>query len=102
MEMVLTGAPIGAREALQLHLVNRVVPESQLMDEALKLAQTIADNAPLAVRESRDLVQAAYDDNDASLSRRGVEAVMRLMGSKDTREGTRAFLEKRKPRWAGR
>lgn len=102
MEMILTGAPVSAQEAFELHLVNRLVPDSEVVDEALRLSQIIAANAPLAVRESRNLVQAALDDTDANLSRRAIEAALRLLGSEDTREGTRAFLEKREPTWTGR
>ena len=53
LELALTGDPIDAERALALGLVNRVVPAGRLLDEALALAERIAENAPLAVRRSK-------------------------------------------------
>ncbi|SFV00232.1 enoyl-CoA hydratase-related protein [Pseudoduganella namucuonensis] len=102
MELVLTGDSLTAREAQALHLVNRVTADDQVMTEALALARRIADNAPLAVAESRRLAGAAFDGTDAELGERGVEAAYRLMATEDFKEGPRAFFEKRRPQWQGR
>ena len=61
LELALTGDPIDAQRALALGLINRVVPAAKLMDEALALAGTIADNAPLAVRWSKRVMVRAAD-----------------------------------------
>jgi enoyl-CoA hydratase/carnithine racemase len=102
MELVLTGATISAREAEALHLVNRVTADDGVMAEAMTLAEAIARNAPLAVSESRKLVNAAFDKADPVLSERGLAAIGALMNGEDAREGIRAFLQKRAPDWKGR
>lgn len=102
MELVLTGEAIDAEAAARLGLVNRLVDDAAVLEAALELAQRIAANAPLAVQATRRLAAAAFDATDAELATRSVDAVLRLMGSEDAREGPRAFLEKRPPRWTGR
>jgi acetyl-CoA C-acetyltransferase len=102
MELVLTGNSLTASEAEALYLVNRVTADDQVMAAALALAQQIADNAPLAVGESRRLAATAFDATDAALSIRSIEAVYRVMATEDFKEGPRAFFEKRKPQWKGR
>lgn len=102
MELVLTGEAVDARRALELGLVNRCVADGEVLAEALKLAGAIAENAPLAVQTSRLVAARAYDMSDAALSELSVQQVMPLMSTEDFVEGTRAFLEKRKPVWKGR
>jgi enoyl-CoA hydratase/carnithine racemase len=102
MELALTGEPIDAPRALALGLVNRVVPGDRLMDEALALADTIAENAPLAVRWSKKIMTEAVgrsDEDGWALTRDGVKVVFT---SADAMEGPVAFAEKRKPNWQGR
>ena len=102
LEMALTGEPITAERALQIGLVNRVVPADQLMGEALALAERIAKNAPLAVRLSKQvMIQAgelpeseAWAVNDAVFGEIGRSA--------DAMEGAIAFAEKREPNWTGK
>src|SRR5699024_5150708 len=105
MEMMLTGEPISADRALDLHLVNRVVPADRLLDEALGLADAIAANAPLAVRASKRLAlgiadaarsgeQPRWEQNDAEM--------IAVMTSQDAAEGATAFAEKRAPVWKSR
>jgi len=102
LELALTGEPIDAQRALQVGLVNRVVPLERLMEEALALAGVIAENAPLAVRcskkvmlESADLAEAeAWSLNDSTFSH--------IFTSADAMEGAVAFAEKRKPNWQGK
>jgi enoyl-CoA hydratase len=101
MELALTGEPIDARRALELGLINRVVPADRLMDEALALAGTIAENAPLAVRVSKRVMKEASGLTDAEGWAVNNAAVPEVFGSADAREGPIAFAEKRKPNWTG-
>jgi enoyl-CoA hydratase/carnithine racemase len=102
LELALTGEPLDSSRALQVGLVNRVVPADRLMDEAIGLGQLIAENAPLAVRcskrvmiESADLTeQEGWALNDSTFSD--------IFTSADAMEGAVAFAEKRKPNWQGK
>jgi enoyl-CoA hydratase len=101
LELLLTGAMIDAQEAWRIGLVNRVVPADRLIAESTALLQTILENGPLAVRACLDLVDAGLDLGlDQALA---LEAAWfgLLSGTADMREGTQAFLEKRKARFTG-
>jgi acetyl-CoA C-acetyltransferase len=102
MELILTGTTLTAREAAALHLLNRVTADAAVLDEAMTLARAVAENAPCAVSESRRLAAAAFDATDAALGERGRQAIGRLLVGDDAREGVRAFLEIRPPKWKGR
>ncbi|MFC0081307.1 crotonase/enoyl-CoA hydratase family protein [Aciditerrimonas ferrireducens] len=102
LELALTGEPIDAGRALQLGLVNRVVPLDRLLDEALALAEQIAANAPLAVRWSKKVMKEAMDLPEAEAWKRNQEATAVVFTSADAMEGPRAFAEKRPPVWQGR
>jgi enoyl-CoA hydratase len=100
-ELLLTGDQIGADEAFRIGLVNRVVPAASLMEEAKKTAHAIAAKAPVAVRYILDAVASGLDmpfpeaeDHEATLF--GLVST-----TDDMREGTKAFLEKRKPQFKG-
>jgi enoyl-CoA hydratase len=99
LELVLTGDPITATEALDLGLVNRVVPAERLLDEALELAARIARNGPVALRFAKRVMWRAKpgDDWDALWAETG-----EVFESEDAVEGARAFAERREPRWTGR
>ena len=105
MEMILTGEPISARRALDLGLVNRVVPQADVLDAALELAGRVTANAPLSVQASKRIANGIADghveaeEHSWELSRREGQL---LMHSADSAEGPRAFAEKRAPNWQAR
>ncbi|MBY4208047.1 enoyl-CoA hydratase/isomerase family protein [Rhodococcus fascians] len=105
MELILTGTPLTAPDALRWGLVNRIVPAADVLSAALELAQSIAECAPLAVQASKGVAlgivdgavpseELAWDLTEAALTR--------LATSSDTLEGIMAFMEKRAPIWAGK
>jgi enoyl-CoA hydratase/carnithine racemase len=100
-ELAITGEPIDAPRALQLGLVNRIVPADQVVDAALELAATIAKNGPLAIRTSLTMVREAQDLSDEDAWKRNIELALEVFASKDSIEGATAFAEKREPRWTG-
>ena len=105
MEMLLTGEPVSADRALDLHLVNRVVPADSLLDEALELAAVIAANAPLAVQGTKRVALGITDGARPSEAFRWTvndTEMITVMTSEDAAEGPRAFAEKRAPVWRAR
>ena len=102
LELALTGESIDASRALQLGLINRVVPGTGLMDETLALAGVIADNAPLAVRWSKWVMVRATGVSEEEGWKLNAEAVGAVFSSADAMEGPVAFAEKRKPNWQGK
>lgn len=102
LEMIATGDTIDAARALALGLVNRVVEPQALMPEALRLAERVAANAPLAVLWSLEVARRAGEADEAELRRHGHEVTQRLLNTEDAHEGPRAFAEGRTPVWLGR
>lgn len=100
MELLLTGEPIDARRALEVGLVNRVVPAAEVLPAALALAEKIARNGPLAVRTAKEIAVRALALEPGFVLEKALGA--RVLGSADAREGPRAFAEKRRPRFEGR
>jgi enoyl-CoA hydratase len=102
MELLLTGAAISAVDAERIGLVNRVVAAGELMADARALARQLAANAPIATHYILDAVNRGLEMPFAE----AVEYEATLFGlvsaTDDMREGTRAFLEKRKPEFKGR
>ncbi|WKN56217.1 crotonase/enoyl-CoA hydratase family protein [Rhodococcus opacus] len=104
LEIALTGEPISAAQGKELGLVNRVAPAGTALDVALELAEQIAANAPLSVRESKAMIHRtatepdwgdrAWEANNA--------AIATIFTSADAKEGPTAFAEKRQPVWQGR
>jgi enoyl-CoA hydratase/carnithine racemase len=102
LELIMTGAHFDARRAFGYGLINRLVPRDQLMAEALKLADAICENAPISVRESLGVARQALDLTDAELREVSAVASRKVATTEDYKEGPRAFIEKRAPRWVGR
>jgi enoyl-CoA hydratase/carnithine racemase len=101
-DLLLTAQPIDAARALEIGLVNRVVPAEQLMDASLEVADRIAAQAPLAVRETRRGVREILTLPLGEAYRRQEEIGAPLRKTADAAEATRAFAEKRSPIWKGR
>lgn len=103
MEIVLTGDPITAERAYSLGMINELVEPGQAVQAALALAERICANAPVAVRESRQVVLAAdTTTDDEELWRLSNQAFAKVASTEDFAEGPRAFIEKRPPAWKGR
>jgi len=100
--LLYTGAVIDADEALRIGLVSRVVPHERVLPEALALADQIAANPPLAVRKLKAGLARALDPDWDQLGRWVSTSLAELFRTEDHREGVRAFLEKRPPRFEGR
>ena len=102
MEMVLTGKFISAEEALQMGLVNRIVPNELLLTETKKLAQTIATHSPIAVALAKESVIQSYNttlDQGLLFERKNFYLTF---ATQDQKEGMRAFVEKRKADFKGK
>jgi len=102
LELCLVGVPVDAARALQLGLVNRVVPAAELEAETMKLAAQLAASAPLALRGVLDaVVHGGECGLEEGLQFESAQFAL-LFASEDMREGTGAFLEKRKPQFRNR
>jgi len=102
LEMLLTGEHVNAAEAFRLGLVNRVVPAGQLMDDARKLAASLAAKAPIAMRFIIDAVNKGLDMPLAEAQNYEATLFGLVASTDDMREGTKAFLEKRKAEFRGK
>jgi enoyl-CoA hydratase len=101
LELLLTGAMIDAQEAWRIGLVNRVVPADQLLAESERMLRTILENGPLAIRACLELVDAGLDMTVDEALRLEAAYFGLLSATADMREGTTAFLEKRKAAFTG-
>jgi len=102
MEMLLTGDRVSAQQALQWGLVNRVVPQGELMDAALELAQRIVANPPLGVRTTKEAIVRSLEMPVAEGMRLTGLLYQTNRGTEDAKEAYRARVEKRKPVYTGR
>jgi len=101
-EIILTGRPFSAAEALEWGVVNRLLEPDQLLPAALDTARTIAANAPMSVRQAKKSIHLGLQADLRTGLRIEVEAYNRLIGTEDRLEGIAAFNEKRKPRFRNR
>ncbi len=97
-----TGMRIDATEALRIGLVDRVLPDAELWGATMEIATTISGNAPLAIKAAKLTIAQVLKDP----GQRDMDAIKQIgiacMDSEDFREGRRAFMEKRKPKFSGR
>jgi len=101
MEMVLNNRHLTAEEALHFGLVNKVVPVESYLDEALGLAASLAKRAPLAVQLGKEAVNHAFESFLSDGLKDERRAFYLLFASEDQKEGMKAFMEKRDPKWKG-
>jgi E-phenylitaconyl-CoA hydratase len=101
MEMLLTGERIDARRAYEVGLVSRIVEPDALLPSALGIAQTIAENAPLAVKMTKELGWRGLHAHPDDFMRFAAASLALIHGSEDAKEGPAAFAEKRKPDFKG-
>jgi enoyl-CoA hydratase len=99
MDMILTGRMMDAAEAERASLVARVVPAASLMDEAMKVADTIANMSLPSVLAGKEAVNAAFESSLAEGVRFERRIFHSLFATDDQKEGMKAFVEKRKPEW---
>jgi crotonobetainyl-CoA hydratase len=102
LELLFTGEPMSSADALKWGLINQVVPDGTVVDAALKLAERITGNAPLAVQASKRVAYGADDGvitGDKDGWRRTNREFSTLLQSEDAKEGPLAFAQKRQPVW---
>ena len=102
MEFLLTAERFPAQRALELGLINEIVPEGQLLEKAYEWARRITVNAPLAVQATKESVLRGMQETMRDAYKIESELSTRIFSSEDAKEGPRAFAEKRKPRWSGK
>ena len=101
-EMLLAGEDLPARRALELGLINHVVPDGQALNKAQEIAERIAANGPLAVRAILATLRETETLSEEEAFAIEQQHGMKVMSSEDAREGPKAFLEKRPPVFQGR
>jgi enoyl-CoA hydratase/carnithine racemase len=99
---LLTGDEFGAETALRLNFVQRVVPVGQELDEALRIAEAIASQAPLAVAATRLNVLKAIEQGPLAAMGEFIEVQTRLANTDDAKEGVKSFVERRPAKFTGR
>jgi crotonobetainyl-CoA hydratase len=102
LEIILTGDPIDAQRALELGLINRVVPRAELIPTALALAERIAENAPVALRVAKRLAHDVIGVPERQAYELNRKVLETIRNTEDAKEGPLAFAQKRKPVWKGR
>jgi enoyl-CoA hydratase/carnithine racemase len=99
LELILTGEPLAAPRAAELGLVNRLVPDGEALEEAMRLADAIVANAPLAVAASKRVVTESASWAPSEWFARQDAITDPVFSSEDAKEGALAFAEKRAPVW---
>ena len=99
-EFFLTGERFGAEKALEIGLVNRVVPHEKLDEAVGELTERLVTSGPQALRMAKELIREVPGMDHEEVKRYTAEMIARLRVSDEGQEGIRAFFEKRKPSWA--
>lgn len=102
MDMLLTGRSMKADEAERVGLVSRIAPEGKALEEALKVAAQISANGPLAVQALKRSVYEGNGMSEAEALKVELEIGYPILSTEDAKEGPRAFMEKRAPKFVGR
>jgi enoyl-CoA hydratase len=102
MELLLTGDTVTAAEAERIGLIGRVVADGKALETAIGIGERIARNGPLAVQAVKRSVQETEGLPEAEALKIELEIGLPIFGTADAKEGTRAFKEKREPRYEGR
>lgn len=102
MELLLTGGRIDAETALRYGLVSQVMPLAELMPKAMEIANTICENAPLAVRATKEAAMRGLSMTLEDGLALEVDFSSKVIRTEDAREGPLAFAQKRKPQFKGR
>ena len=100
-ELLFTGKTVNAEQALTIGIVNKIFPHEALMEGTLKTAKKIASMGKVALRAAKETTSIAYDIDLETGTRFENDAFAICMTSDDAKEGTKAFLEKRKPEFKG-
>jgi enoyl-CoA hydratase/carnithine racemase len=101
-EVIFTGEPFGAQQALEWGIVNRLCPPGTVVDQALATARRIADNAPVSIRQAKKSIDFGLGTDLRTGMQMEIEAYYQLIPTEDRREGIAAFNEKRTPVFKGR
>jgi enoyl-CoA hydratase len=101
-EFLLCADQVSAARAFEMGLLNKVVPEDELLDEAFAFAARITKNAPLAVQATKRSVLEGLKLDMREAYRNEAKISQEIFGTEDAKEGPRAFAEKRAPNWQGR
>jgi enoyl-CoA hydratase len=99
MEILLTGEPISAQQALQIGLINRVVPLSELMDTCMSIAEILCENGPISIKKIKESTLRSYDLPEEQAYHMDAFLANQVFGTSDANEGPKAFSENRKPRF---
>jgi len=101
-ELVFTGDMVSAKEMMELGLVNKVVPSNKLIDAVNEFAEKIKSKSPLIIAFAKEALNSSLEMNLTEGLRYEASLFTQLFGTEDQKEGSKAFLEKRKPEWKGK
>ena len=102
LELCMTAQPVTAQRAYDMGFLNKVVPGDSLMEEAMSMAEQIAENAPLAVQYFKELAYRSLNMSTQDISSLTYHMYDQLLTTEDSKDGPLAFAEKRKPNWKAR